>query len=230
MVLHNGKGTRARNLNRYLHKNPPEADQVSAPGPSRTATGICIGTVGTLRNFTKYLNQHELIHTQSCWMTRCYSAVYGLVFVIMTWCAHCHTIIHIQVIQIQSYAYNHNHALMLHTGMWRIPMKKKVKTHNLQVLALHTVCVHNSVLLLAKSFMNLRQHCLWICGKQPTWTHTYAIIVDYTLLLTVYGLVIAMIEGSLEVKLPTIWTDEKQSREEAERRGRLEERRVEEKE
>ena len=38
-----------------------------------------------------------------------------------------------------------------------------------------------------------------------------------------------MIEGSLEVKLPTIWTDEKQSREEAERRERLEERRVEEK-
>ena len=39
-----------------------------------------------------------------------------------------------------------------------------------------------------------------------------------------------MIEGSLEVKLPTIWTDEKQSREEAERRERLEEIRVEEKE
>ena len=38
------------------------------------------------------------------------------------------------------------------------------------------------------------------------------------------------IEGSLEVKLPTIWTDEKQRREEAERRERLEERRVEEKE
>ena len=37
-------------------------------------------------------------------------------------------------------------------------------------------------------------------------------------------------EGSLEVKLPAIWTDEKQSREEAERRERLEERRVEEKE
>jgi hypothetical protein len=33
-----------------------------------------------------------------------------------------------------------------------------------------------------------------------------------------------------EVKLPTIWTDEKQSRAEAERRERLEERRVEEKE
>ena len=38
------------------------------------------------------------------------------------------------------------------------------------------------------------------------------------------------LEGSLEVKLPTIWTDEKQSREEAERRERLEERRVEQKE
>jgi len=38
------------------------------------------------------------------------------------------------------------------------------------------------------------------------------------------------IEGSLEVKLPTIWTDEKQSRAEAERRGRLEERKSEEKE
>ena len=35
-------------------------------------------------------------------------------------------------------------------------------------------------------------------------------------------------EGSFEVKLPTIWTDEKQRRAEAERRERLEERRVEE--
>ena len=37
----------------------------------------------------------------------------------------------------------------------------------------------------------------------------------------------ALIEGSLEVKLPTIWTDEKQSREEAERRERVAERRSE---
>jgi len=36
-----------------------------------------------------------------------------------------------------------------------------------------------------------------------------------------------IIEGSLEVKLPTKWTDEKQSREEAERRERVEERRSE---
>jgi len=40
----------------------------------------------------------------------------------------------------------------------------------------------------------------------------------------------SIIEGSLEVKLPTIWTDEKQSRAEAERRERSEEKRVEEKE
>ena len=41
------------------------------------------------------------------------------------------------------------------------------------------------------------------------------------------NLFIYIIEGSLEVKLPTIWTDEKQSRAEAERRERLEERRSE---
>jgi hypothetical protein len=41
---------------------------------------------------------------------------------------------------------------------------------------------------------------------------------------------IDIFEGSLEVKLPTIWTDEKQSRAKAERRERLEERRSEEKE
>ena len=69
MVLDNGKGTRARNLNMYLHRNLPEAEQASAPEPSRTATGICIGT---LRNLTWYLNQHELIQTPSCWMTLCY--------------------------------------------------------------------------------------------------------------------------------------------------------------
>ena len=45
-----------------------------------------------------------------------------------------------------------------------------------------------------------------------------------------YMIYIYIIEGSLEVKLPTIWTDEKQSRAEAERRERSEERRVEEKE
>ena len=44
--------------------------------------------------------------------------------------------------------------------------------------------------------------------------------------------ILIIFEGSLEVKLPTIWTDEKQSRAEAEaeKRERSEERRVEEKE
>ena len=37
-----------------------------------------------------------------------------------------------------------------------------------------------------------------------------------------------VVEGSLEVKLPTIWTDEKQSRAEAERRERVEEKESEE--
>ena len=36
-----------------------------------------------------------------------------------------------------------------------------------------------------------------------------------------------IIEGSLEVKLQTIWTDEKQSREEAERRERSEGKKME---
>jgi hypothetical protein len=43
--------------------------------------------------------------------------------------------------------------------------------------------------------------------------------------IIIYIYIYLIVEGSLEVKLPTIWTDEKQSRGEAERRGRLEERR-----
>jgi hypothetical protein len=35
-----------------------------------------------------------------------------------------------------------------------------------------------------------------------------------------------MVEGSLEVKLPTIWTDEKQSRADAERREKIRRERV----
>ena len=48
--------------------------------------------------------------------------------------------------------------------------------------------------------------------------------------ICIHNIYICIFEGSLEVKLPTIWTDEKQSRAEAERRERLEERRSEEKE
>ena len=56
-------------------------------------------------------------------------------------------------------------------------------------------------------------------------THTHTILYIH-----IKSICICIFEGSLEVKLPTIWTDEKQSREEAERSERLEERRVEEKE
>ena len=64
--------------------------------------------------------------------------------------------------------------------------------------------------------------------------HIYIYIYTYIYINTVFHTSMncykLFIEGSLEVKLPTIWTDEKQSRAEAERRGRLEERRSEEKE
>ena len=43
-------------------------------------------------------------------------------------------------------------------------------------------------------------------------------VLDFDLALGSYFQ--QLIEGSLEAKLPTIWTDEKQSREEAERRER----------
>ena len=59
------------------------------------------------------------------------------------------------------------------------------------------------------------------------WFHMYEAI-QYVIVVII--IVIIIIEGSLEVKLPTIWRDEKQSRAEAQRRGRLEERRSEEKE
>jgi hypothetical protein len=66
---------------------------------------------------------------------------------------------------------------------------------------------------------------VWTCGS----THDLQFLYIYNhLIYNIYVYII--IEGSLEVKLPTIWTDEKQSRAEAEKRERLEERRVEEKE
>ena len=60
--------------------------------------------------------------------------------------------------------------------------------------------------------------------------YIYGIYNIYTYIICVCICICIIVEGSLEVKLPTIWTDEKQSRAEAERRGRLEERRSEEKE
>ena len=83
----------------------------------------------------------------------------------------------------------------------------------------------------AKQLKKARDDSMWcwksmkLCGLWifEHWRSHFTIMYIH---ITIY----IIIEGSLEVKLPTIWTDEKQSREEAERRGRLEERRSEEKE
>ena len=117
-------------------------------------------------------------------------SVYDLVSVIMTSCPHCHTIIHIPVIQIQSYAYNHNHAMMLHTGMRRIPIKKLYK-HIMCKCSLCTLLCSESGPAVDKIvyesaatlFMSLRQatnmnsyirnhcglhvvtNCIWSCGR-----------------------------------------------------------------
>ena len=82
-----------------------------------------------------------------------------------------------------------------------------------------------------------RRH--WALGEYDAWRpwpvghHQWWLLLMFTMgnIWQIYGKYmeniwlygIMMIEGSLEVKLPTIWTDEKQSREEAERRERLEE-------
>ena len=45
-----------QNLTRYLHRNPPEPHQVSAPEPSGTSTGhLHRNPFGTLRNFARNL-------------------------------------------------------------------------------------------------------------------------------------------------------------------------------
>jgi len=62
----------------------------------------------------------------------------------------------------------------------------------------------------------------WTHSREPFWESEDVRNSEFTHL--------NLVEGSLEVKLPTTWTDEKQSRAEAERRERLEKRRVEEKE
>ena len=76
------------------------------------------------------------------------------------------------------------------------------------------------------------QNCLyvsWDCEElhKKMWIPILEIYM-YILYINIYNISgQIIIEGSLEVKLPTIWTDEKQSRAEGERRERLEERRSE---
>jgi len=74
--------------------------------------------------------------------------------------------------------------------------------------------------------MTQKKSCLGVLGLAPSHTDRLKLKNEWQ----VRHWTSPVIEGSLEVKLPTIWTDEKQSRAEAERRERSEERRVEEKE
>ena len=76
----------------------------------------------------------------------------------------------------------------------------------------------------------LSQDDLCVCVFFPKGNSLLGESILLGVLNVTYDQLISSIEGSLEVKLPTIWRDEKQSRAEAERRGRLEERRSEEKE
>ena len=78
--------------------------------------------------------------------------------------------------------------------------------------------------------MDMYEWIQWICMNMWICVWTYIYVCVYTCMYMYLYARMYIIEGSLEVKLPTIWTDEKQSRAEAERRGRLEERRSEEKE
>ena len=55
--------------------------------------------------------------------------------------------------------------------------------------------------------------CVGLGSMLQTHTHTNALKFD-----RLYRLYVHIIEGSLEVKLPTIWTDEKQRWEESEKR------------
>ena len=79
----------------------------------------------------------------------------------------------------------------------------------------------------------LALHCTGVACRSCSWTTTLQQLRTKHARTGLAGArrmqVLEVGKGSLEVKLPTIWTDEKQSREEAERRERLEERRVEEK-
>ena len=93
---------------------------------------------------------------------------------------------HTSIIHIQSYRYKHTHTTMqwCRTQVRDAFPWEVVQTHKVQAFTLHTF-----VFTIRSCCW---QNCLWICGKQPTWTHTHAIIVDYTFLLIVFGLVIVM--------------------------------------
>ena len=94
--------------------------------------------------------------------------------------------------------------------------------------------VHRQPYVKTDCSSNLGEICPFLRMTTTSWTATTtAALITQLTQLTQLGqphyIKYTFVEGSLEVKLPTIWTDEKQRREEAEGKERLEERRVEEK-
>ena len=87
------------------------------------------------------------------------------------------------------------------------------------------ICIYAYMYICIYVYMHICIYAyMYIC------IYVYMYICIYVYMYICKYVCMYMFEGSLEVKLPTIWTDEKQSRAEAERRGRLAERRSEEKE
>ena len=81
-----------------------------------------------------------------------------------------------------------------------------------------------------KSIRGFRGVCSDVFSS-GTWRHcTIVLLCFLSFLFSAAAQISIFIEGSLEVKVPTIWTDEKERWKGSERRERLEERRIEEKE
>ena len=102
----------------------------------------------------------------------------------------------------------------------------------LRYITLHYTTLHSTTLHFT-TLSSTTPHYLTLHYTPLHYNYNYNYNYNYTPLHSTtlnYTTLHYIIEGSLEVKLPTIWTDEKQSRAEAERRERSEERRVEEKE
>ena len=115
-------------------------------------------------------------------MTRCYE-VY-MILCPSPW-HHAHIVIQSQHIQL--YRYNHTHTSIHIQPCNDVALRYVTHSHDVMQAQTHNVLVFTLQTFVFIIRSCCWQHCLWICGKQPKWTHTHAIIVDYTLLLAVYG-------------------------------------------
>ena len=96
---------------------------------------------------------------------------------------------HVHIVK-PSYTYNHTDTKHTHTTrQWCRTQARDAFPWVVQTLKVQVFTLHTFVFTIPSCCW---QDCLWICGKQPTWTHTLAIIVYYTFFLVVCGLVIVM--------------------------------------